>query len=246
MTQRYKLTIEYLGTGLAGWQRQENAMSVQQLIEDAIYQFSQERVILHAAGRTDAGVHAIAQVAHFDITKYYRCKDIIRSLNHFLRSTFVRIINCEEVDNNFHARFSARERQYLYRIINRPAELGIDLNRAWWIRELLSIENMQKGAAYLIGKHDFTSFRASSCQSESPVKTLTDIRIVKSDEEIKIYVCAPSFLHHMVRNIVGTLSFVGLNKWQPDDIKTALDAKDRKAAGLTAPACGLYFLKVVY
>ncbi|ACR47907.1 tRNA pseudouridine synthase A [Rickettsia peacockii str. Rustic] len=243
---RYKITIEYLGTDLAGWQRQAGVMSVQQILEEAIYKFSGEQVILFGSGRTDAGVHAVGQVAHFDLSKYLEPHKIITAINYFARPYAVGVWNCELAPNNFHARFSATSRYYIYRIINRPCPSVIDLNRAWWISSPLDVPAMQQAAAYLLGKHDFTSFRASSCQSKSPIKTLTELNIIKEDEEIKLYLSAPSFLHHMVRNIVGSLVLVGKNIWQAEQIKDVLEAKDRKAAGPTAPASGLYFVKAAY
>ncbi|XVN41123.1 MAG: tRNA pseudouridine(38-40) synthase TruA [Rickettsia endosymbiont of Argas persicus] len=243
---RYKITIEYLGTNLSGWQRQSGVMSVQQILEEAIYKFSGEQATLFASGRTDAGVHAIAQIAHFDLSKYLEPYKIIRAVNYFVRPHLVGIVNCELVSKNFHARFSATARHYIYRILNRPNPSVINHNRVWWISILLNVAAMQESGKYLLGKHDFTSFRASSCQSKSPIKTLTKLDIIKEDEEIKLHFSAPSFLHHMVRNIVGSLVLVGKNVWQTEQIKEVLEAKDRKAAGPTAPACGLYFMKTDY
>ena len=243
---RYKLTIEYVGTGLAGWQYQNNSTSVQQIITEAIYSFSGEKVILHSAGRTDAGVHAIGQVAHFDSVKYFDPFKIMQAINHFVRPYLIGVTYCEAVSQDFHSRFTAIKRHYLYKIINRSGVVVIDKDRVWWIRQQLDIQAMREGANYLIGKHDFTSFRAKHCQAQSPIRTLDSIEIIKENFEVKVYVSAPSFLHHMVRNIVGSLALVGLGKWTPTDIKTALDVKERAAAGPTAPACGLYFLRVDY
>jgi len=243
---RYKISIEYLGTNLAGWQRQSGVISVQQILEEAIYKFSGEQVTLFASGRTDAGVHAIAQIAHFDLPKCLEPYKIIRAINHFARPYAVGIWDCELVDNNFHARFSAIARHYVYRILNRPYPSVINHDRVWWVSLPLDVAAMQKSSFYLLGQHDFTSFRASLCQSKSPIKTLTKLNIVKENEEIKLYFSAPSFLHHMVRNIVGSLVLVGKNVWQPEQMKKALEAKDRKAAGPTAPACGLYFMNTDY
>ncbi|WP_347939155.1 tRNA pseudouridine(38-40) synthase TruA [Rickettsia oklahomensis] len=243
---RYKITIEYLGTDLAGWQRQVGIMSIQQILEEAIYKFSGEQVVLFGSGRTDAGVHAIGQVAHFDLSKYLEPHKIITAINYFARPYTVIVWNCEIAPNNFHARFSAISRHYIYRILNRPYSSVINRDRVWWISSPLDVLAMQKAATYLLGKHDFTSFRASSCQSKSPIKTLTELNIIKEDEEIKLYLSAPSFLHHMVRNIVGSLVLVGKNVWQAEYIKELLEAKDRKAAGPTAPAFGLYFVRTEY
>ena len=244
---RYKITIEYLGTGLSGWQRQSKSLSVQQILEDAIFKFSNESTVLYAAGRTDAGVHALGQVAHFDLEKYYDAYRVMEAINYFVRPHKVGVIDCVSVDTDFHARFSAIARHYVYRIINRAGSLVIDKDRAWLIRKLgIDVKQMQEAASYLIGNHDFTSFRSTSCQAKSPIKTLSQLSIEKKGEEIRFYLSAPSFLHHMVRNIVGSLILVGVNKWEPYDIKRALDAKCRTAAGVKAPACGLYFAKVDY
>jgi len=243
---RYKIIIEYLGTGLCGWQRQDHALSVQQIIEEAIFSFTGEKVEVTAAGRTDAGVHALAQAAHFNIVAYKKPETIPVSINHFTRPHKVVITHCEQVANDFHARFSASARHYLYRIINRKAKTVMEEERAWWIRKELDIKAMREGASYLVGHHDFSSFRASYCQAKSPVKTLSLVEIKQEGEIINFYLSAPSFLHHMVRNIVGSLAQVGIGKWQPKDIKIALEAKKRHAGGVTAPAHGLYFLKVDY
>ncbi len=245
-SHRYKITIEYLGTGFAGWQRQANITSIQQILEESVYKFTGENVTLHAAGRTDAGVHAIGQVAHFDLTKLIPTYKVMQAINHFVRTHNIGITKCEIVDENFHARFSAIARHYVYRIINRTGQVIIDLNRAWWIKQPMNINSMRKSAAYLIGYHDFSSFRSKDCQAKSPIKTLTNLIITQENDEIRLYFSAPSFLHNMVRNIVGSLVLVGRNIWQEEDIKRALEAKNREAAGIKAPACGLYFLKVDY
>lgn len=243
---RYKITIEYLGTNLAGWQRQSEVISVQQILEEAIYKFSGEPATLFGSGRTDAGVHAIGQVAHFDLSKYLEPYKIIRAINYFTRPYKVRVWDCELAPNNFHARFSAVARHYVYRILNRPYPSVIDLDRVWWISVPLDVSAMQKSCNCLLGKHDFTSFRAGSCQSKFPIKTLTKLDIIKENKEIKLYFSAPSFLHHMVRNIVGSLVLVGKNIWQPEQMQQVLEAKDRRVAGPTSPACGLYFIKPNY
>ncbi|WP_375359038.1 tRNA pseudouridine(38-40) synthase TruA [Candidatus Tisiphia endosymbiont of Neophilaenus lineatus] len=243
---RYKITIEYLGTAFVGWQRQCNAISIQQILEDGIYKFTGEKVMVHGAGRTDSGVHALGQVAHFDLVKYMQPYKVIQAINYFVRSYHIGVVDCILVDGDFHARFSAVERHYVYRIINRPSQVIIDLNRAWWIKQPLDIEAMKYGAFYLIGNHDFSSFRGKYCQAKSPIKTLSKLVIIQENNDIKIYVSARSFLHHMVRNIVGSLVLVGRNIWQAGDIQKALDAKKREAAGIKAPACGLYFLRVDY
>lgn len=243
---RYKIVIEYLGTGLAGWQRQPHALSVQELIEEAIYKFSNENVTLHAAGRTDAGVHALGQVAHFDLLKEPTAFQVMRSINHYLRPHFVAIVSCEVASEDFHARFSAKKRHYLYRINNTRGEIAIDRGRVWHIYDPLNISAMQQAARYLVGLHNFTSFRATDCQAQSPLKTLDRLEITKAGDEVHFSLTAQSFLHHMVRNIVGTLALVGRGKWRPEDIEIALAAAKREAAGPTAPSDGLYFVKVDY
>lgn len=244
--QRFKCTIEYDGTGLAGWQRQPDRPSVQEHIEYAIYQFCDETVNVFTAGRTDAGVHAKGQVAHFDIEKKVTKQKVMGALNFYLKEHSIAILNIETVDENFHARFSATRRHYIYKILNRRGPAALDKKRVWVVHKKLNIKAMQEAGKVLIGKHDFTSFRDSECQSKSPVKTLEKIEITQHGDEIHFSVSAPSFLHHMVRNIVGTLKYVGEGKWTKNDIKKILDAKDRKKAGPTAPPQGLYLVKVDY
>jgi tRNA pseudouridine38-40 synthase len=243
---KYKITIEYLGTGFCGWQRQEEALSVQQVIEEAIYKFSGETALLTAAGRTDAGVHAYGQVASFDLTTPHEPFKIIDSINFFCRPHKIGIIECELVDFDFDARFSAKKRHYVYKILNRTGVNIINSGQKWWIKDHLDIDSMKKAASYLIGKHDFSAFRASQCQSKSAIKTLEKIEIIKNNDNLEIYVSAISFLHNMVRNIVGNLVHVGRGQWPPEKIKEILESKDRVQGAPTAPAEGLYFLKVEY
>ena len=244
---RYKLTIEYDGSDFAGWQRQADAPSIQQSIEGAIEKFTDEPPIrLHTAGRTDSGVHAIAQVAHFDMQKDMQAIKVMGAINQHVKPAKIAIIKCEIKDDDFHARFSAKKRYYKYRIINRRAPLALEDGRAWFVPKKLDIQKMQQAADYLIGTHDFTSLRDSQCQSNSPVKTMDEIKIIRDGELIEIYVSAKSFLHHMVRNITGTLKDVGEARYQPEYIQEILAACNRSAAGPTAPACGLYFMKVDY
>ncbi|MCC8372445.1 MAG: tRNA pseudouridine(38-40) synthase TruA [Rickettsia endosymbiont of Pseudomimeciton antennatum] len=243
---RYKIIIEYLGTVFVGWQKQSGAISIQQTLEDGIYKFTGEKVAVHGAGRTDAGVHALGQVAHFDLVKYMDPYKVMQAINYFVRSYNIAVVDCILVDKDFHARFSALERHYVYKIINRPSQVIIDLNRAWWIKQPLDVEAMRCGASYLVGHHDFSSFRGKFCQAKSPIKTLSELIITQENEKIKIYFSARSFLHNMVRNIVGSLVLVGRNIWKENDIQKVLDAKKREIAGAKAPACGLYFLRVDY
>lgn len=243
---RYKFTIEYDGKGYVGWQRQDNGISIQQTIEEAIESFCQEKPALYVAGRTDAGVHALGQVAHCDLENQFPAYKIRDAVNFYLRKKNIIILDVEEVDDNFNARTSARKRIYLYRILNRRAPPAIRKGKVWHIGPELDIKAMKKGAKHLLGKHDFSSFRASLCQAKSPIKTLDILDIKTKDDEIHITAEARSFLHHMVRNMVGTLHHVGVGKMQPDDVKTILKAKDRTAAGPTAPAHGLYLVRVEY
>jgi len=243
---RYKITLEYLGAGYCGWQRQKESLSLQQVVEEAIFAFSKERVNMTVAGRTDSGVHAYGQVAHFDLEKYYDPARLSQAINHFVRPHTVGVVDSEIVDEDFNARFSAKSRSYIYKILNRPSVNVINRGLQHWVRHDLDIKQMQIAANYLLGKHDFSSFRSSDCQSNSPVRTLDEIKITKIDENIEIYVSARSFLHHMIRNITGSLIVVGTGKWKPEKIKEVLEAKDRKVAGPMAPADGLYFLKVEY
>lgn len=243
---RYKIVIEYDGTGFVGFQRQENGLSIQQVIEDAIFSLSGKDVKIFASGRTDAGVHALGQVAHFDLDKFFSENVIVGALNFYLKKFSVVILSAEIVSDQFHARFSARQRKYIYRIINRKAPLAIEKNRALHVKHMLNIDNMQKAADHLIGTHDFTSFRSSQCQANSPVKTLDEIKIVQDLETLTIEVTALSFLHHMIRNISGTLIKVGIGKLSPDQIPEILKSKNRSNAGPTAPPYALYFAHVKY
>ncbi|TCS65018.1 tRNA pseudouridine(38-40) synthase TruA [Varunaivibrio sulfuroxidans] len=243
---RYRITIEYDGGPFVGWQRQINGPSVQQAIEDAIHAFSGETVTLFGAGRTDAGVHALGQVAHFDLERYFPAHKVHGAVNAHLRDLPIVLRDVEAVDENFHARFSARERTYLYRILNRPARPALDKGRVWWVPQPLDAAAMHAAAQTLTGKHDFTTFRAKFCQAKSPVKTLDTLDIARRGEEIVVSVQARSFLHHQVRNLVGTLKLVGEGKWTAQDITAALAACDRAAGGPTAPAAGLYLVEVRY
>jgi len=243
---RYKCTVEYDGTGFHGWQRQDEVCSVQTAIEVAIESFCGQSAEIFTAGRTDAGVHAKGQVFHFDLQAAHEPFKIISAVNHHLKPSPIALLQVEEVDGEFHARFSAIKRHYVYRIINRRAPLALEANRAWQVPVDLDEKLMQEAANFLLGTHDFTSFRDSECQSKSPVKTMDEIRIQRTGDEIRIYISAKSFLHHMVRNITGTLKMVGIKKWSPEYMCNILAAKNRSAAGPTAPACGLYLTKIDY
>lgn len=246
---RYKLTIEYDGTRTIGWQKQPGQKSIQQDIETALQKFCGAEVELHGAGRTDAGVHARGQVAHIDLPKDTDPFSVMQGINFHLFSDSenrIAIIAAEKVGDDFKARFSATKRHYMYRIINRRARLGLEANRAWHVIEPLDENAMQQAANILLGHHDFTSFRDSECQAKSPEKTLDELKIIRDGEEIHITTSARSFLHHQVRIMVGTLALVGKGKWQPEDVRKALAAKDRAKAGPTAPPDGLYLMKVDY
>ncbi len=244
----YKLLIEYVGTKYSGWQIQDSAPSIQGAIEQAVFDFCGEKVECYSAGRTDAGVHAIAMPAHIKTSKEYDIYKILMGLNfHLLKNNHdISIINVEKVDDDFHARFSCQKRFYIYKILNRPIRPVIEKDRVWWVYKPLDWKLMHDVAQNLLGKHDFSSFRASECQAISPIKTLDYIGINKIGDIIQINVNAKSFLHHQVRNIVGTLELVGEGKISNQDFIDILEAKDRKMAGPTAPACGLYFEKALY
>jgi len=243
---RYLLTIEYDGTPYVGWQRQINGPSVQTEVEEAIQDFCQQDVRLHVAGRTDTGVHAFGQCAHFDSNKQLETDTIRTALSHYLRDKQISIVSAQKVADDFHARFSAKKRSYVYKILNRVPTSPLYKDRVWHIRKPLDLAAMREAANHLLGKHDFTSFRSSECQADSPIRTIDILDIKTEGEMILIHVEAQSFLHHMVRNLTGTLVHVGQGKWAPADVKRILDAKDRKQAGPTAPSAGLYFVKVEY
>ncbi len=243
---RYKLTLEYDGAGFVGWQRQDNGPSVQAALEAAVAGFCGEAVTAQGAGRTDAGVHALGQVAHIDLAKETDADTVRDALNAHLKPAAVAVLAAQVVDDDFHARFSALERAYRYRIVNRRAPLALDRGRAWFVPQPLDAAAMQAAASALIGKHDFTSFRASQCQAKSPVKTLDVLDVSRDGQELRIEARARSFLHHQVRNMVGTLKLVGEGKWTRAEVARALEARDRAAAGPTAPADGLYLVSVGY
>ncbi|MDR1693823.1 MAG: tRNA pseudouridine(38-40) synthase TruA [Lactobacillaceae bacterium] len=248
MPARFKITIEYDGTGLLGWQRQLDGPSVQEYIETAIYKFSSQIVEVHGSGRTDAGVHALGQVAHFDFDTDMDEFKLREALNAHLKimEAKIAILEVEKVQNDFNARFDTVKRSYIYRILNRRASSPLRENRVWHINYPLDIEKMKEAGRHLLGHHDFSSFRAAACQAKSPEKTLDIIEITKEGDEIVFYFEAKSFLHHQVRNMVGTLKMAGDKSITPKDVKTILEAKDRTKAGITAPACGLYFKQVWY
>lgn len=244
---RYKLTIEYDGGLFHGWQRQAGIPTVQASVESAIEKFCGQFKTVYCSGRTDTGVHAFGQVAHVDLPKAYATHAVRGAINHFLENVPIVIRNVEEVDEDFHARFSSKARVYCYKIVNRPSPLAIDKERAWHVFRKLDVRKMHEAAQILVGHHDFSSFRGKDCQSSSPMKTLEILDVICAEnDEIHIHAKSRSFLHHQVRNMVGTLEWVGAGKWDPAKVKEVLQAKDRKAAGPTAPAHGLYFIRVEY
>ena len=243
---RYRLTIEYDGAPFVGWQRQDNGPSVQGSLEEAIFKLCGETVTVTGAGRTDAGVHALGQVAHFDLVKEFAPDKVRDALNHFVRPAPVAVIEAALAAPDFHARFSATARHYLYRIICRRAPLALERGHAWHVVHELDAEAMHAAAQSLIGRHDFTTFRAAECQAQSPVKTLDRLTVRRALDEIDVEVSARSFLHHQVRSIVGSLKLVGEGKWRVRDVGEALKATDRSRCGPVSPPDGLHLVRVDY
>jgi len=243
---RYKITIEYDGTPFVGWQAQDNGPSVQAALERALLAFSAEAARVNGAGRTDAGVHALGQVAHFDLDKEWPCETVRDALNAHLRPDPVAVLDCERVAADFDARFSATQRTYLYRIVDRRTPLALDRQRAWQVPRRLDTRTMNVAAKALLGNHDFTTFRSAQCQAKSPQKTLDRLDVKREKSIIHIEAVARSFLHNQVRSMVGALKLVGEGKWRVGDIERALKARDRAACAPVAPAHGLYLERVDY
>lgn len=243
---RYKLTIEYDGSFFCGFQRQDNGLGVQGLIESSVFKMTGEVVTLVGAGRTDAGVHALGQVIHFDLTKEFAPFKLQEGLNHFMRDQGCVILSCERSVDDFHSRFSATARSYEYKIINRTAPSALYAKRAWHVRRPLNVEKMEEAALHFVGYHDFQAFRCAECNSKSTLKTIEHCFVEQKDSFISIYVKSKSFLHNQVRIMVGTLVEIGLEKHDPIWIKDLLVGRDRTKAGATAPAYGLYFLSADY
>jgi tRNA pseudouridine38-40 synthase len=243
---RYRLTVEYDGGPFSGWQRQDNGPSVQAALEDAIFALASERVTVTGAGRTDAGVHARGQAAHFDLAKDFPPDTIRDALNHYLRPQPVAVLTADVAAEDFHARFSATGRHYRYRIVCRRAPLTLDAGHAWHVMRALDAKAMHGAAQTLVGLHDFTTFRAAECQAKSPVKTLDRLDVSAHGEDIFIDASARSFLHNQVRSLVGTLKLVGDGKWTARDVADALEARDRARCGPVAPPDGLYLMRVDY
>jgi tRNA pseudouridine38-40 synthase len=243
---RYRITIEYDGTPFVGWQVQSSGTSVQGRLAEAIRRFCGEAVALRGAGRTDAGVHALGQVAHFDLAADWQPHKVRDAVNFHLKPEPVSVLDCRIVAGDFDARLSAIARHYLYRILHRRAPPAVDKNRVWWVPRRLDRSAMAAAADRLVGRHDFTTFRAAGCQARSPVKTLDRFEVRAADDEIRIEASARSFLHHQVRSMVGSLKHVGEGKWTVADLESALAARDRAACGVVAPAAGLYLVRVDY
>jgi len=243
---RWRLTVEYDGGPFMGWQRQDHGPSVQQTLEQAIAKMTGERVAVHAAGRTDAGVHALAMTAHADIAKEVTEHRLREGLNALVRPDPVSVTAVDPVADDWHARFSCTGRRYLYRILNRRAPPALDRGKVWHVPLPLDVETMAQGASHLVGRHDFTTFRSVHCQSASPEKTLDSLTVERVGDEVHIRAAARSFLHHQVRSMTGCLAMVGLGRWTPGDVRAALEAKDRQRLGLNAPPEGLYFVEALY
>jgi tRNA pseudouridine38-40 synthase len=243
---RYKLTIEYDGTPFAGWQWQEGAPTVQRVLTDAFTALCGHAVKVAGAGRTDAGVHALGQVAHVDLEKDWRVDRVRDAINAHLRPHPIAVLAAEKVPDTFDARFSAKKRHYLYRIMNRRPDLALDRLRAWRVPRRLDVAAMHAAAQRLVGKHDFTTFRSTECQAKSPVKTLDQLDVIRDGDEVRIETSARSFLHNQVRSMVGSLKLVGEGKWSARDLEEALGARARGACGPVAPPCGLYLAAVDY
>ena len=244
--QRFKIKIEYDGTPFVGWQFQKNGLSIQKVLQDAIFLFSQEKVIVTGAGRTDSGVHALAQIAHFDLKKKVKKNKFIKGINQHIGNKPVTILSVKKVKKKFHARFHAKKRTYQYIIINRESPLALQKNKAWHIRKKLNVEAMKKGTKLLLGTHDFSTFRASSCGAKSPIKTLKKVSIKKNGDKIVIIFTSKSFLQQQVRSMVGCIKYLGDGQWSLDNFETAFKSKNRSKCAPPAPACGLYLKNISY
>ena len=244
--QRYKIIIEYDGTPFVGWQFQKNGQSVQEVLQKAIFDFSKERVVVTGAGRTDSGVHALAQTAHFDLKKKMRKKNLLLAINQNIANKSVTVLKINKVNKKFHARHDAKKRTYLYLIINRQSPLALQKNKAWHIRKNLDISSMKTGAKILLGTHNFSTYRAASCGAKSPIKTMEKILIKKNKDKITLQFTSRSFLQQQVRSMVGCIKYLGEGKWNLDDFKYSFKSKNRSKCAPPAPACGLYLKKISY
>ncbi len=243
---RYKATLEYDGSSFFGFQLQPGLPTIQETVEKALLSLTHNFVRIFGAGRTDQGVHALGQVVHFDLDQIWDTEKLKFGLNHFLNKTMVCITSIEIVPDDFHSRFGAKEKQYLYRIINRHSPLTLDHGKAWHVGNSLDADIMNKGAQLFIGTHDFSSFRDSHCQAKSPIRTILNAYVKKNQDEIRFIVQGRSFLHHQVRNLMGTLKLLGQGRFCLDDVKRILESKDRTKAGPTAPPQGLYLMWINY
>lgn len=243
---RYRITVEYDGGPFVGWQAQANGASVQGALEDAVHAFSGERVRITGAGRTDTGVHASGQVAHFDLERTWPEETVRNALNAQLRPAPVSVLQAAVAPDDFHARFSATGRRYLFRVLDRPSPPALLRGRVWHVRKPLDAEAMAEAARVLVGRHDFTTFRDAACQAKDPVKTLDEAHVRREGEEVRLEFAARSFLHRQVRSMTGTLAEVGAGRWSVDDVRAALEARDRAACGIVAPPEGLYLTQVLY
>ena len=244
--QRYKIKIEYEGTPFVGWQFQKNGQSIQEVLQKAIFKFSKEKVTVIGAGRTDSGVHALGQTAHFDLKKRINKKKILPAINQNIENNSVTVLKIDKANNKFHARHDAKKRTYRYLIVNRQSPLALQKNKAWHIRKKLDLLSMKKGAKILLGTHDFSTFRASACGAKSPIRTIEKILIKKSKDKITLQFTSRSFLQQQVRSMVGCLKYLGEAKWNLNDFIKSFKSKNRLKCAPPAPACGLYLAKVEY
>ena len=244
--QRYKIKIEYEGTPFVGWQFQKNGRSIQEVLQKAIFNFSKERVVVIGAGRTDSGVHALAQVAHFDLKKKIERKSLLPAINQNIGNKPVTILKINKINKKFHARHDAKRRTYQYLIINRQSPLALQKNKAWHIRKKLDVKAMIRGAKVLLGTHDFSTFRAASCGAKSPIKTMEKILIKKNKDKITLQFTSRSFLQQQVRSMVGCLKYLGEGKWNLNDFKNSFQSVNRSKCAPPAPACGLYLKNINY
>ena len=244
--KRMLIRLEYDGTGLVGWQRQDNGPSVQGYLEQAAEKLTTRPTLVQGSGRTDAGVHATGQAAHLDVPAHLSHKDVVRGLNAWLETPQVAVLSAQDVAEDFNARFDAVQRAYLYRLLSRDTPSALRRQQVWHHRATLNVEAMHKAAQSLVGRYDFTSFRAAGCQANSPIRTMDELSVICADDEIHITARARSFLYHQIRNITGSLVQVGIGKWSVDDFIRVRDAKDRSQAGPTAPPHGLYLTEIDY
>ena len=244
--QRYKIKIEYEGTPFVGWQFQKNGQSIQEVLQKAIFKFSKEKVTVIGAGRTDSGVHALGQTAHFDLKKKISKKKILPAINQNIENNSVTVLKVNKANKKFHARHDAKKRTYRYLIVNRQSPLALQKNKAWHIRKKLDLLSMKKGAKFLLGTHDFSTFRASACGAKSPIRTMEKILIKKNKDKISLQFTSRSFLQQQVRSMVGCLKYLGEGKWNLNDFIKSFKSKNRLKCAPPAPACGLYLVKVEY